>query len=92
MSAWDKLYIETQKYINELPEELSHIGNYLRLNGSPLTVLVKMNMREVYHFVRLRADEHAQWEIQNIAKLMVKIAKKMAPKTSSKLCGKSDFK
>lgn len=92
VSVWEKLYIETQKFINELPDELSHIGNYLRLNGSPLTVLVKMNMREVYHFVRLRADEHAQWEIQNIAKLMIKIAKKMAPKASSKLCGKSDFK
>ncbi len=90
--AWQKLYNECQDYVHELPEELTHIGNYLRLNGSPLSVLVKMNMREVYHFVRLRADEHAQWEIQNIAKHMTKIAKKMAPKASSKLCGKSDFK
>lgn len=92
VSHWEKLNNLCQEFNRDLPEELSHIGNYLRLNGSPLSVFVKMNMREVYHFVRLRADEHAQWEIQTIAKQMTKIAKKLAPKASTKLCGKSDFK
>jgi thymidylate synthase (FAD) len=37
------------------------------------------NMRSLFHFVSLRADSHAQWEIQQYAKGMMKLAQPYFP-------------
>ncbi|MCD8480606.1 MAG: FAD-dependent thymidylate synthase [Candidatus Cloacimonetes bacterium] len=51
-----------------------------------------MNLREIYHFVRLRSDAHAQWEIREISDAIAGIARKNAPNAARMLCGKSEFK
>ena len=42
-------------------------------------IIVTMNGRELRHFISLRAEKDAQWEIRNLAKEMLKEAYKVAP-------------
>ena len=75
-----------------MPESLKHLRDYLKLNSTPCKIYAKMNLREIYHFVRLRSDEHAQWEIRNLSHAICNQVQKQAPNASRLLCGKSDFK
>jgi len=70
---------------------LAYLNPYFRTNASIVTVFVKMNLREIYHFVRLRSDENAQWEIRELSQLMAAQVKKNAPQAASFLCGKSEM-
>lgn len=54
-------------------------------------VLVRMNARELYHFSRLREDEHAQWEIRSLATEMLSQARECMPLTMALACGKDRF-
>jgi len=74
-----------------LPPLLAYLNPYFRTNASIVTVFVKMNLREIYHFVRLRSDENAQWEIRELSQLMAAQVKKNAPQAASFLCGKSEM-
>lgn len=60
---------------------LSNQYNAFLLNGIPpedarfilpeatkTTIVVTMNLRELHHFIKLRFDSHAQWEIYELAK------------------------
>ncbi|MBU0574321.1 MAG: FAD-dependent thymidylate synthase [Candidatus Margulisbacteria bacterium] len=51
----------------------------------------KCNARELYHISRLREDQHAQWDIQNISKEMVEQAKTVMPLTLLTCCGKDVY-
>ncbi len=66
-------------------------ADYVLTNSHRRTVLMKMNLREMYHFVRLRDDEHAQWDIRRLAHQLAKKVKKIMPLSAMLLCGKSDF-
>ena len=61
------------------------------MNLDPVQILVKMNLRELYHFVRLRSDEHAQWEIRNLSDLISDHLRVVAPNASRYLAGKSQM-
>ena len=50
-----------------------------------------MNLRELHHFVRLRSDEHAQWEIRDISNEIAKLIRTHCPITAKHLMGKSEF-
>ena len=65
--------------------------NLLRSKGVADRVIKKMNLREVYHFIRLRDDEHAQWEIRDLAAKLLREIKKIMPYSAMLLCGKSGF-
>lgn len=39
----------------------------------------KMDLHNLFHFLRLRMDEHAQWEIQQYAKAIHEIIKPIVP-------------
>ncbi len=39
----------------------------------------QMDLHNLFHFIRLRADPHAQWEIQQYAKALGQIARAVAP-------------
>ena len=39
----------------------------------------QIDLHNLFHFIRLRADAHAQWEIQEYARAMAKCAKAVAP-------------
>jgi thymidylate synthase (FAD) len=44
------------------------------------------NMRSLFHFVSLRADSHAQWEIQQYAKGMIQLARTHFPRSIDTWC------
>jgi len=67
------------------------LGAYILTNSHKMEILFKANLREVYHFSRLRSDKHAQWEIREISKKIDKIVKKMAPLSGKMIGGKSEI-
>ncbi len=88
---WEDLASTASNFAFRLPPQLSSISPYCRLNASLLFVYTKMNLREIYHFTRLRSDEHAQWEIKDLSHLMANKIMAIAPKSAEYLCGKSEF-
>ncbi|MGC9337304.1 MAG: FAD-dependent thymidylate synthase [Candidatus Cloacimonadia bacterium] len=67
------------------------VKNYILTNAHQRYVLMKLNLRELAHFSRLRQDKHAQWEIRSIAHDMVEQCKNVAPLTTLLVCGKDKF-
>lgn len=66
-------------------------ADYILTNSHCRRVLMKMNLREMYHFVRLRDDTHAQWDIRKLAHSLSEKIKTIMPLTALMLCGKSGF-
>lgn len=66
-------------------------ADYVLSGGHRRRVVMEMNLREVYHFVRLRDDEHAQWDIRGLAASVGREAIRHLPGAALMLCGKSDF-
>ncbi len=64
---------------------------YLLANAHRVRVLAKMNLRELYHFTRLRSDEHAQWEIRDLSNALRPIVRKRCPLSAQWLMGKSEM-
>ncbi|HNQ43720.1 MAG TPA: FAD-dependent thymidylate synthase, partial [Candidatus Cloacimonadota bacterium] len=89
---WHLLAQESQILSDALPSSLKPTSGYLRLNSALCRVYIKINLREIYHFVRLRSDEHAQWEIREIADAITRVVQRSAPNATRYLCGKSGFK
>ncbi len=84
MQQTNELYLELESYKKGL-------GNYILTNAHKTTVLFKANLREIYHFSRLRGDRHAQWEIQEIAKKIDVLVKEKAPLAGKILGGKDEI-
>jgi flavin-dependent thymidylate synthase len=66
-------------------------AEYCLTNAHRRRVLVSVNPRELYHVSRLREDAHAQWDIKDTAKRMMKLAKKAAPLSFMLSGGKDQF-
>lgn len=81
----------TNKVYLKLKETYGDAADYILTNSHCRKVMMKMNLREVYHFIRLRDDEHAQWEIRHLAHRLLQEIKPFMPLATMLLCGKSDF-
>ena len=88
---WLNLLKETNLLKKKLTAVSPDLVPYARLNAEQVRVLVKMNLREIYHFIRLRADINAQWEIRNLACSFAEYIHPLAPFATSYLCGKSEL-
>lgn len=66
-------------------------ADYALTNAHRRRVLIKMNARELYHFSRLREDEHSQWDIRNIACEAMNMAREAMPALFVLACGKDKF-
>jgi hypothetical protein len=66
-------------------------ADYILTNSHRRSVLMKMNLREMYHFIRLRDDEHAQWDIRHLAHQLAGQVRAIMPLGAMMLCGKCDF-
>ena len=88
---WLNLLKETNLLKKKLTAVSPDLVPYARLNAEQVRVLVKMNLREIYHFIRLRADINAQWEIRNLACSFAEYIRPLAPFATSYLCGKSEL-
>jgi len=80
-----KKFQEAVLYAKRVYDELIELGihkedaRYILPNASETKIIVTMNARELLHFFTLRLCLRAQWEIRNMAKLMLKEVKKVAP-------------
>lgn len=88
---WDELIDRIENLMPRLSKFLPDLSPYVRINSHKVKVLVKMNLRELYHFVRLRSDEHAQWEIREISNELVHHLRVYYPQSTAFLCGKSEM-
>jgi flavin-dependent thymidylate synthase len=64
---------------------------YVLTNAHRRRVLLKVNVRELYHISRLREDPSAQWEIREIAGRMSGLARKEMPLAAMLLGGKDQY-
>ncbi|MCD6176572.1 MAG: FAD-dependent thymidylate synthase, partial [Candidatus Cloacimonetes bacterium] len=80
---------KSEKLYFEFLPKYGKAAEYCLTNAHRRRVLIVANPRELYHFSRLREDEHAQWDIKETTGRMMKLAKKIAP-NSFKLSGGKD--
>lgn len=80
-----KKFQEAVLYAKKIYDELIEDGihkedaRYILPNASETKIIVTMNARELLHFFTLRLCRRAQWEIREMAKLMLKEVRKVAP-------------
>jgi len=73
------------KTIRSTYDELIALGinkedaRYCLANATETKIVVTMNARTLLHFFQLRCCARAQWEIRNLAELMLAEVKKVAP-------------
>ncbi len=71
--------------------DMPDVAPYVLTNAHRRRVLVTINLRELYHFARLREDSHAQWDIRDIAAGIRKDVSREMPMGSLLLCGKDRY-
>ena len=58
---------------------IGEAADYVLTNAHQRRVLLRTNVRELYHMSRLREDAHAQWDIRQKTELMRREAAKVMP-------------
>jgi thymidylate synthase ThyX len=86
-----EIIAKTDETYHLLSEKHGSAADYILTNSHCRRVVMKMNLREIYHFSRLRADQHAQWDIRNLAKKFTEKVRELMPLSATLLCGKSDY-
>ena len=79
-----KAYTEMMEKIWETYGKLSdrvpaEDARYVLPNGCTTNITITMNARELLHFFALRCCNRAQWEIREMADLMLRICKEISP-------------
>jgi len=80
-----RIFIEVVEKAREAYKKLIDLGvpkedaRYVIPQGVETSIVVTMNARELMHFFNLRLAKDAQWEIREMAKLMLKEVIKVAP-------------
>ena len=82
----------SEELYNKFLPKYGKAAEYCLTNAHRRRVLIAANPRELYHFSRLREDEHAQWDIKETAGRMMKLAKKVAPLSFMLSGAKDKFK
>ncbi|MGA1873559.1 MAG: FAD-dependent thymidylate synthase, partial [Thermoplasmatota archaeon] len=91
MRYWDLMRRSSDLYQRIRDVHGPEAAQYVLTNGHKRKVVFRLNLRELYHFVRLRSDHHAQDEIRRISEMMVKEMTERFPMVASMLCGKDGF-
>ena len=81
----------TAEIHDRLARKVGQAADYVLTNAHRRRVLVKVNVRELYHISRLREDPTAQWEIRELAGRMSGLAGEVMPLASIILGGKDRF-
>jgi flavin-dependent thymidylate synthase len=82
---------ETNKFYFALKKVVPLAAPYILTNAHCRRVMMRVNVRELYHISRLREDAHAQWDIQNVSREMTTQAKKIMPKACMLIGGKDRY-
>jgi thymidylate synthase ThyX len=84
MAASEELYAEVWR---RHPQAAA----YVLTQAHRRRVLLQLSARELYHFCRLRQDQHAQWDIRQVADRLLALARVHLPLTLALACGKDRF-
>lgn len=82
---------EVHKLYYKLEEKKIGLGSYILTNGHKLAVIFQANLRELYHFSRLRSDCHAQWEIREVSHKIDELIRAEVPLAAKFMMGKDQF-
>jgi thymidylate synthase ThyX len=74
-----------------LKEAAGAAAAYVLTNAHRRRVLLKVNLRELYHISRLREDASAQWDIRRVSAEMSRLARGRFPLAGMLLCGKDAY-
>ncbi len=74
-----------------IQKEIPLAAPYILTNAHRRRVLIRLNLRELYHISRLREDTHAQWDIQNLSRAMCDEAKVVMPLVTDFIGGKDRY-
>lgn len=88
---FNEIIAKTNETYTVLLEKYGSAADYILTNSHCRQVVMKMNLREMFHFIRLRADDHAQWDIRTLAHNVLDQVKPLMPLSTMMLCGKSDY-
>ena len=89
---FDHVMEKTLEFYNKVKKQCPDVAEYALTNAHKRRVVMSMNARELYHFARMRDDNHAQWDIRNnTASNVVALAEKVMPLTMILACGKDKF-
>jgi flavin-dependent thymidylate synthase len=88
---FERIIRTTNESYSRLKEKYGAAADYILTNSHCRLVVMKMNLREAYHFIRLRSDEHAQWDIRKLSDQLLQEIKEIMPFSALLLCGKSDY-
>ena len=86
-----EIVAQTNELYSKIRNSFPLAGDYILTNSHRRRVFFKANLRELYHFSRLREDAHAQWDIRQIGQQMVRNIKEVWPLTSLLFSGKDAF-
>jgi len=70
MNETDKLWRANYVYMVDTLKIPKEDARFLAPNAIETRVIMKIDGRNLLHFLKLRTDESAQWEIRHIAKMM----------------------
>lgn len=88
---FQKIIQKANVLFEKLKPKIGAAAQYVLTNAHCRRVLIKTNLRELYHISRLREDIHAQWDIRQITTQMCGLAKKIAPLSLKLLGGKDKY-
>jgi len=88
---FNKVYDASTEAYERLRENHPQDAQYVLTNGHRRRMLLAASPRELYHMSRLREDPHAQWDIQNITRSILKLARDAAPRSMILAWGKDAF-
>lgn len=80
-----------EKLYRVLLKRSAGAARYVLTNAHRRRVILGLNLRELYHFSRLRSDRHAQWEIRGLSMQMCRQAEDRLPAGACMLAGKDSF-
>lgn len=89
---YERLIEKSFELFRKVKTKLEYVAPYILPLATNMAVLVKLNLRELYHISRIREDKAAQWEIRRTANEMCRLARKEFPITTLLLGGKHQFK
>lgn len=92
LGSFNKIMEDSSDLYDKLLREFGVLtATYALTQAHRRSVVLRMNLRELYHFSRLREDRHAQGEIRDIAVHISEYVRKIAPLSTALLCGKDRF-
>jgi flavin-dependent thymidylate synthase len=83
---------QAERFYRSHAGALGQAAEYALLNAHRRRVFLDINLRELYHFSRLRSDMAAQWEIRGVSDEMCRLAAERVPCGAAVLCGKDGFR